>query len=224
MASLRTAGRIALLALVALAAGATATQADPSDDFEAVYVDWVSDEDITDCRFARQQLVNAAIIGAAAQQVNAYDPGFAGEVRREIARHDFGGCPRPARPNDPRAGSRLRAVHITRIRPRGGVGESVTIRNSGPRTVNLGRATLRDRRGNRLRIPSGTRLGARRSLRIITGCDRGRRRPVRRSSRLFACRRTRVWNDRGDVVRVVDARGIVVAQRGYGAFRRVARF
>ena len=111
MASLRTAGRIALLALVALAVGATATQADPSDDFEAVYVDWVSDEDITDCRFARQQLVNAAIIGAAAQQVNAYDPGFAGEVRPEIARHDFGGCPRPARPNDPRAGSRLRAVH-----------------------------------------------------------------------------------------------------------------
>ena len=44
MASLRTAGRIALLALVALAVGATATQADPSDDFEAVYVDWVSDE------------------------------------------------------------------------------------------------------------------------------------------------------------------------------------
>lgn len=227
MPSLRAAGRISLLALIALAVSApTSTQAAPSDDFNAVFRDWVSDEDITACRFTRQQLINAAAVGASSQQVSTYSPGFGIEVRREIARHDFGGCPRPAAVNGPPAGPRshLRAVRITRIRPGGGPAESVTIRNTGSRSVNLGGATLRDRSGNRVRIPRGTRLGARRSLRIITGCERGRRKAVRRGSRLFACRRTRVWNDRGDVVRVVDSRGIVVTQHGYGSFRRVARF
>ena len=100
----------------------------------------------------------------------------------------------------------------------------MTIRNNGSRSVNIGRAPLRDRRGNRVRIPRGTRLGARSSLRVITGCARGRRRAVRRGSRLYACRRARVWDDRGDVVKVVDTRGIVVAQRGYGRLRRVVRF
>ncbi len=114
-------------------------------------------------------------------------------------------------------------MRITRIRPRGGLWESVTIRNSGSRGVNIGRATLRDRRGNRIRIPRGTRLGARISLRVITGCARGSRRAVRRGSRLYACRRSPLWDDRGDVVKVVDTRGTVVAQRGYGRLRSFVR-
>ena len=155
-----------------------------------------------------------------------YAPGFRAEVAREIARHDSGGCSGVSTPPDTseRASSPLRRVRIAGIRPRGGLAESVTIRNGNSRSVTIGRATLRDRRGNRVRIPRGTRLGARRSLRIITGCARGRRRAVRRGSRLYACRRSRVWDDRGDVVKVVDARGIVVAQRGYGRLRRVVRF
>ena len=224
MPALAGVGRIALVAVVAFAVGAPAAEAAPSDDFHAVMFDWISDEDITDCRFTREQLVNAAIVGAASREVSAYSPGFAIEVRREIARRDFGGCPSPAVPDDPRARSPLRAVRITRIRPRGGRAESVTIRNSGSRRVNLGRATLRDRSGNRVRIPRGIRLGARRSLRIITGCARGRKKAVRRGARLFACRRARLWDDRGDVVKVVDTRGTVATQRGYGRFRRVARF
>jgi len=41
--------------------------------------------------------------------------------------------------------------------------------------------------------------------------------------RLFACRRRPLWNDRGDVVKLVDAGGRLVARRGYGRFRRVKR-
>jgi len=98
----------------------------------------------------------------------------------------------------------------------------VTIRNTGRGAVRLKGATLRDRSGKKLRL-SG-RLAGRRSLRVVTGCARGARRPRRVGSRLFACRTGRMWDDRGDVAKVVDARGTVVAQRGYGTFRTVARF
>jgi hypothetical protein len=161
------------------------------------------------------------------QDFDSYAPGFRAEVAREVARHDSGGCRGlTAPPASQRAGSALRAIRITSIRARARrrLSESVTIRNSSSRTVNIGRATLRDRRGNRIRIPRNTRLRARRSLRVITGCLRGRKRAVRRGSRLYACRRSQIWDDRGDVVKVVDTRGIVVAQRGYGTQRRVVRF
>jgi hypothetical protein len=59
---------------------------------------------------------------------------------------------------------------------------------------------------------------------VVTGCAPGRRKAKRIGSRLFACRKGRLWDDRGDVVKIVDSRGTVVAQRGYGTLRRVARF
>ena len=222
---LRAAGWIPPLLVAVLGASVPVAQAAPIDDYNAVADDFRGDGDITPCRFSRQQLVSAGLVAGGVPDFDRYAPGFRTELAREIARHDTGGCSGVATPADPgRATSPLRRVRITRIRPRGGLLESVTIRNSGSRSVNIGRATLRDRRGNRVRIPRGTRLGARRSLRVITGCARGRRRAVRRGSRLFACRRSRVWDDRGDVVKVVDTRGTVVAQRGYGRLRRVTRF
>jgi Zn-finger nucleic acid-binding protein len=33
-----------------------------------------------------------------------------------------------------------------------------------------------------------------------------------------------VWDDRGDVVKLVDRRGLVVRQAGYGSWRGVVRF
>ncbi|MCA1683158.1 MAG: hypothetical protein LC685_04115, partial [Actinobacteria bacterium] len=85
-------------------------------------------------------------------------------------------------------------------------------------------ATLRDRSGNRLRLPAVGKLKSRRSLLVVTGCARGHRKPVRLGARLYACRSRGIWDDRGDVVKVVDALGTVVAQRGYGSLRGVARF
>ena len=223
---LRAAGWIPPLVVALLGASATAAHAAPIDDYNAVADDFRGDGDITACRFSRQQLVSAGLVAGGVPDFDRYAPGFRTEVAREIARHDTGGCSGVSTPPDAseRASSPLRRVRITRIRPRPGLSESVTIRNGGSRSVSIGRATLRDRRGNRVRIPRGTRLGARRSLRVITGCARGRKRAVRRGSRLYACRRSRVWDDRGDVVKVVDTRGVVVAQRGYGRLRRVTRF
>jgi hypothetical protein len=218
------AGWTPLLLIALLVLAAPAAQAAPADDYQAVAADFRGDGDISDCRFTRQQLINAGTVAAGVPDFDTYAPGFRAEVAREVRRHDSGACRGIAGGPAGRANSPLRSVRITAIRPRQGLRESVTIRNNGSSSVNLGRATLRDRRGNRVRIPRGTRLGARRSLRVITGCLRGGKRAVRRGSRLYACRRSRVWDDTGDVVKVVDTRGRVVAQRGYGRLRRVLSF
>lgn len=213
----------ACLAAILLLAGASA-RATPAADYRAVLGDWQRDQDVTSCRFTRTQLVNARNQAAAVPDFDSYAPGFREEVAQEIARHDRGGCRgvSPQTPASKRNRSALRAVRITAIRPRGGSRESVTIRNTSRRAVRLRGATLRDRSGKRIRL-SG-RLAGRRTLRVLTGCAGARQRPARLGSQLFACRSGRVWDDRGDVVKVVDARGIVVAQRGYGTLRAVVRF
>lgn len=216
----------AALVLAALAAVPSRALATPMGDFTAVFGDWRGDADVSSCRFTRAQLVNARAVASSNADFDTYSPGFREEVGREIARHDSGGCrgvsPPPS--SAKRAASPLRSVRIARIRPKGTGAESVTIRNAGRATVNLGRSSLRDRSGRRARIPADVKLGGGRSLTVITGCAPGKSKPVRRGAKLFACLSKALWDDRGDVVKVVDARGTVVAQRGYGTFKRVARF
>jgi hypothetical protein len=219
--------RAAIIAVAALAAGmmpVSGAAAAPADDYQAVFRDWQPDQDITICRFSRTQLVNARDVARTIADFESYAPGFNEELARELARHDSGGCRGVAVPPSKaqRNRSRLRSVRIVGVRPKGGARESVTIRNAGRRAVSLRGATLRDRSGHRLRL-SG-KLGGRRSLRVFTGCAAGRRSPARIGSRLFACRSGRLWDDRGDVVKLVDSRGVVVAQRGFGTLRPVARF
>jgi hypothetical protein len=200
---------------VALPPAASGT---PQDDFNAVYRDWRPDRDVSPCVFSRTRLRNALDVVRSLGDAGSYFPGFADEVNVEISRWDVGGCPGVTRP------SRLSRVSIVRLSPRGGARrESVTIRNAGSRTVSLTNATLRDRARNRLRFPRGLRLGARRSLKVVTGCARGRRRATRRGSTLYACGRRTLWDDRGDVVRLVDPRGVVISQRGYGRHRNARR-
>ena len=212
------------LALSLLAAlGAPSAVAAPNDDYREVFRDWQPDGDVAACRFSRAQLVNARDVAATVTDFDSYAPGFKDEVGREVARHDARGCSGVTAPSARRNRSALRAMRIVAIKPKGGRSESVTIRNTGRRAVSLRGATVRDRAGNRVRLGPG-RLGARRSLRVITGCLRSAKRPVRRGGSMYACRSRRLWDDRGDVVKVVDARRIVVAQRGYGRLRRVVRF
>jgi hypothetical protein len=213
----------ACVAAIVLLPGASGLAA-PVDDYRAVLADWQQGQDVTPCRFTRPQLLNARNQAGAVPDFDSYAPGFREEVTQEIARHDRGGCRgvSPQTPVSRRERSALRAIRITAIRPRGGSRESVTIRNTSRRAVRLRGATLRDRSGKRIRL-SG-RLAGRRTLRVLTGCAGARKRPARLGAQLFACRSGRLWDDRGDVVKVVDARGIVVAQRGYGTLRAVTRF
>jgi hypothetical protein len=134
-------------------------------------------------------------------------------LRAEIARHNAGGC--KAKP--------VANLKIVRVRPRGGLRESVTVKNLGKRTAKLGGITLRDRAGARLRL-GRARLGPGKSLRVFTGCAKGKRRFIRLRARVFVCRRKTVWNNGGDVVRLVRSGGTLLSRVGYGRFRSVKRF
>jgi hypothetical protein len=217
---------IRIVMLVALAAGTlllpvSDAVATPADDARAVYNDWRPDGQITPCRFTRAQLVNARNITPV--DYDSYAPGFRDQMNREIARYDSGGC-KGVSPDAPaRKRSAIRKLRISKARPKGGLRESVTIRNSSSGGVSLKGVTLRDRSGHRVKLGSG-RLGGRRSLRVFTGCAKGRRKAYRSGSTLYACLRRQVWDDKGDVVKIVDRRGVTVAQRGYGSRRGVVRF
>lgn len=183
----------------------SSASADADGDFRAVVTDYRDHNgDVTACKFTRVQLVHARDRADADPFVANYVPEFGVEVRREIQRYDSGGC---------LSVSPQRGLAISRIRPR--KRESITIRNTGALTARLKGVTLRDRSGNRLKLGNGT-LKAGRLLRVFTGCARKRRKAVRRGSRLYACRTGTVWNDKGDVVKLVNSLGSVVAQRGYG--------
>ena len=214
---MRLARALPLVILIAcLAPAGVAGAATPEDDLRSVAGDFAADNDVTPCRFARQQLVNALNLASSIQDVDNYAPGFRDEVRAEIARHDAGGC-KVARAK-PAAN-----LKIVKIRPRRGLKESVTVKNVGPRTAKLGGITLRDRGGARLRL-GRARLGPGRSIRVFTGCAKGKRRFIRLKTRVFVCRKTTVWNNGGDVVRLVRSGGTLLSRVGYGRFSSVERF
>jgi hypothetical protein len=208
------------LAAVAAVPGASA---DPASDYAAVRADYSSDGDITNCRFSRAQLVNAR--SQITEDVDTYDPGFREEVNREIRRWDSGGCGSSGGGGGSAKRADFRIVTIKgKVRARNKRKEYLTIRNRGGRAGNLKGWSIRDRAGNRIRFRTSLRVRARRRIRVITGCARGRRRAVRRGARYYACRKRLLWNDRGDVARLVSRSGRLVSQRGFGRFRRVARF
>lgn len=82
--------------------------------------------------------------------------------------------------------------------------ERVRIANRGGRPAKVGGMRLRDRQGNTVRL--------RRGLRIAPG-----------ESILVRARRP-IWDDRGDIARLVARNGKVVSQYGYGRFRQRKRF
>jgi len=203
--------------------------ADAASDYAAVRSDYASDGDITNCRFSRAQLVNAR--SQISEDVDSYDPNFREEVNREIRRWDSGGCRGSGGGGSGGGGGTtdgadFRIVAIKgKVRGRNKRKEYVTLRNRGGRAGNLRGWSLRDRSGRRIRFRRSLRVGAGRRLRVITGCAKGRRRAVRRGSRYYACRKKGLlWNDRGDVARLVSPRGRLVSQRGFGRFRRTPRF
>ena len=215
--------RRALLAGV-IGVAVLTTGAALADEFSDVQGDYQGDGQITPCRFTKGELL------AAKQQAQAYPDslytGFLAEIDQEVARWDSGGCTGVAQP--PPAGNTA-VLRIVKVKARGTRGkprsEYVTIRNVGRRAVALGGLALRNRLDKGVRLPRTARLRAGRRLRVVTGCFKARRKPVRRGNRFFACRkRGQLWNNSGDVVKLVNARGVVLAQLGYKRFRRVPRF
>jgi hypothetical protein len=180
----------------------------------------------------------------AKQQAQSYPDGlytcFIAEIDQEVARWDSGGCTGVAPPpgsTDPSAD--LAAVFadwrgdakikIVKVKAKGRKGrprdEFVTIKNVSKAALPLKGLSLRDRSNNRLRLPRTKKLGRGRAMRVITGCFKNSRRPRNRPGRFYACKkRGQLWNDKGDVVKIVKSNGTVIAQRGFKRFRAVPRF
>lgn len=219
-----------LLAAFALGlAIATTASASPASDYNAVKSDYAAHGgNITACKFTRAQLVNARNLET---QEDDYT-GFDDEVGREIARWDSGGCKGAGGGGGSGGGGSgstkkadLRLVALKgKVRGRNKRKEYVTIRNRGGKTGNLKGWSVRDRSGHRIRFRKSLRLKGHRRLRVVTGCAKGHRRAFKRGSRYYACRKSQLWNDRGDVARLVSPSGKRVSQRGFGRFKGVRRF
>jgi hypothetical protein len=82
--------------------------------------------------------------------------------------------------------------------------ERVLITNSGATPVKVGGLRLRDRQRNTIRLRRGLRIAPGETI-VVRGS-----RPI--------------WDDRGDIARLVARDGTVVSQYGYGRFRGRKRF
>jgi hypothetical protein len=197
--------RGAFVALLAGAAIAPAASASPASDTAAVIKDFGGDGDITACRFTIGQLENAR--GQLGADLNAYSPGLRVEINREISRWKDGGCKRKAGAVD---------VRIVKVKAKGGARtESVTLKNFGAKAVNLRRYALRDAAGHAIRFKKTT-LKAGRSLVVVTGCRKGSKRALRKGSRYYGCRKTQFWDDAGDTVELLNAKGVLQSRSQYG--------
>jgi len=204
-----TAIRCALLALLVGAIAVPGAGASPAADFNAIVKDFTSGRDITPCLFTQAQLEAArAQLGPDA---NAYAPGLGDEINREIKRWKDGACtPRRV------AAARGADVRITKIKSKGGArSESVTLRNYGSKIVSLKGFVLRDASDHAIKFIKTT-IKPKRSVVVVTGCRRGSKKALRKGTRYYACRKTAFWDDAGDVVELVNAKGGLLSRKTYG--------
>lgn len=205
--------------LVAVSLAGTAFAGTPTDDYTRVRVDWQEDGTITPCRFSEAELQNARKVAQSSPDFSY--TGLVDAIDVEIERWRRGGCSGLV-PESTRAKSQLDGLRITAVKPKQ---EQVVIFNRSRRTISLTGARLQNRRGNRrIAFKRGTRIRARKHLIVHSACLKGRRRAAVKGARYYACSRTPLWRDRGDVARLADRKRVVVSQLGYGTQRRVPKF
>jgi hypothetical protein len=201
-----------------LVAGASA-DASPQSDFDGVYADWKADHVVTPCRWTPAQLENAYNVATGSPDFE-YATGFQDNVRAEINRWKSGGCAGVA-PYAKRRLSPLNGVRVMKVTGRGkAAGEYVRIANGTKKTVALRKATLRNLRGAKAVFPATFKLKPGKVAVVRVGCASGKRGASFSGTRVWLCRRTQLFGDRGDVARLADAKGLVVSQRGYGTQKR----
>jgi hypothetical protein len=201
--------RAALCALAVLLVLAPAALGDALGDYTKVRKDFQDNGQITPCKFDKSELTNAAKVAASSPDLSY--TGLPGAIDRELARVSAGACSG--------RGSLVKAVRIVSASPSGG--GKVVLRNTGTKAVSLAGASLRDRAGKKVRLPSA-KLGKRGRSAVSLGCLKGKR-GKKGSRKLYACAKG-AFLAKSDIVRLVDKRGKVGSQYGYGKFRRTARF
>lgn len=205
---------IVLAGLVALPAAAS-----PQSDFDAVYGDWRKDLVITPCNWSQAQLQNAYDIAQSNPDFQ-YETAFVDDTQAEINRWKTGGCS-GVQPLSVRKKSPLFGVRVVSVRPRGGAAkERVTLRNRARKTVSFRRASLWNAKRGYGLFPARFKLAKGRTAVVHVGCAKGKRRASFTKRTVWLCRRRQLLSDRGDIARLVDAKAVVVSQRGFGTQRR----
>jgi hypothetical protein len=209
---------LALCAVVALPALAS-----PQSDFDAVYGDWKADKVMTQCRWTLEQLQNANDIANSNPDFQ-YETGFQDSVQAEINRWKAGGCAGVA-PTSVKKASPLTGAHITAVKPRGKAArEVVKIRNGSKKTLSFRKASLRNAKRAKAVFPAKFKLRSRKVAVVHLGCARGKRRASFNGTTVYLCRRKELLRDKGDVIKLADAKGVVVSQRGFGTKKRQPSF
>lgn len=201
--------RCALVALLVGAVVVPGVGASPAADFNAIVTDFTRDQKITPCLFTLAQLESArAQLGPDA---NAYAPGLSVAINREIKRWNDGDCS-----SKRIAAAKGADVRIVKVTSKGGVrSESVTLRNYGAKTVSLKGYLLRDAADHTIKFIKTT-IKPKRSVVVVTGCRKGSKKAVRKGTRYYACRSKEFWDDAGDVVELLNAKGGLLSTKTYG--------
>lgn len=213
-------GRIVLI-LAALAMGVTAlpAQAGPQEDFDAVYADWKPDQDVTACRFSEPELQNAYNVATSNPDMQ-YSTEFPDEVQREIARWHSGGCSGVA-PLSARRTSALDGARIISVKGRGKAPkEYVKVKNTVKKTIAFKKATVRNLKKQKAVFPATFKLKPGKTAVVRMGCAKGQRKASFKGLRVYLCRKSGFFKDRGDAARLADSKGTVVSQRPYGTETR----
>ena len=202
---MRRSSQLAVIAVLAGAVLAPSASGSPAGDLKSVLQDYSPDEKITPCRFTRGQLESAR--SQISQDVETYAKGIRPAIAREVRRWKDGGCKGK--------GAAANKLRIVAINADGGPRkESVTIKNTGKKTISLRGFALRDGLDHTVKFRS-TKLAAGRRLQVITGCRTGHRSAVRRGSRYYGCRKNEIWDDAGDTVELLGRGGGLIAQKTY---------
>lgn len=197
--------QLAVLTALLVAVLAPGAAGSPAGDLKSVLQDYSRDGKITPCRFTQGQLQAAR--AQISEDIETYSKGIRPAIVREVRRWRDGACKGK--------GASAGRLRIVAIKAAGGPArEYVTIKNIGRKTINLRGFALRDAADHTVKLRS-TKLRAGRTLRVVTGCRKGHRRPVRRGARYYACRKAEVWDDAADVVELLGRGGGLLAQKTY---------
>ena len=209
--------RVIALVLLGFAVALPAA-ASPQSDFDAVYGDWKKDLVITRCAYSQAQLQNAYDIARSNPDFQ-YETRFVDDTKAELDRVKAGGCagvePLSARKKSPLYGAR-----IVSVRGHGGAAsEVVAIRNRAGKTLSFRKASLTNVKGRGFYFPARFKLGKGRTVRVHTGCQKGKGHSSFTARAVWLCGKSGIFRDKGDLARLADAKLLVVSQRGFGSQR-----
>jgi hypothetical protein len=142
------------------------------------------------------------------------------QTRPDTNRWKSGGCAGVV-PLSKRRLSPLDGVRVMKVSGRGKAAkEFARIANRAKKTVTFPKASLRNLTGGKALFPARFKLRAGRVAFVRVGCAPGKRHASFKGTRVWLCRRSQLLQDRGDVARLADAKGVVVSQRGFGTQKR----